>query len=159
MDDRALPVDDPDGWDVLHRPGSSDAHWSTDNVGEAAPGVHTPLSWSMWGPTGDGMPRAIAHAMGAFSDEDRRTCPPGVQPLLIELTKLVEAGGVEDGGVLSGSGGAEMAIIGDIWKASRDELTIDDVLANHGFHGPFEGEVMSRVWREEPAPLARMIDE
>jgi pyruvate,water dikinase len=76
---------------------------------------------------------------------------------LVELTKLVERAGVGDVGALSGTGGAEMAIISDIWLASRGVLTIGDVVASHGFHGPFEGEVSSRVWREDPAPLERMI--
>ncbi|MDT7776017.1 MAG: rifampicin phosphotransferase [Pseudonocardiales bacterium] len=266
-----------EAWDTLHDPGSPDEHWSTDNVGEAAPGVLTPLSWSMWGATGDRMPREIAFRMGMFSAADRRDFPrivrpfygriamrmeylgavgdrmPGatgedavrslfgrvpetmtfapsrarypvvayrmpramlgtpravravaaetdawwrtqiarlpalttegartvladavarfdetltihslgllavMQPLLVELTKLVERAGVGDVGALSGSGGAEMAIIEDIWEASRGRITVDDVIANHGFHGPLEGEASSRVWREDPAPLIRMI--
>jgi pyruvate,water dikinase len=267
-----------ESWDTLHDPGDEDAHWSTDNVGEAAPGVLTPFSWSMWGPTGDGMPRRIAYSMGVFSRDDlahfplivrpfygriamrmeylaavgdrmpgaggadivlnmfgripetmtfdrtkRRwpviayklphsmlTAPRGVraaapqidawwrsqvvgvgsasladaavvlrhavaefdrmltvhslallsvvQPLLVELTKLVEQAGIGDVGALSGSGGAEMAIVTDIWNASRGIGTVADVVANHGFHGPLEGEASSRVWREDPAPLERMVD-
>jgi pyruvate,water dikinase len=81
-----------------------------------------------------------------------------VQPLLVELTKLVERTGVGDVGALSGSGGAEMAIVADIWNAARGTGTIEDVVANHGFHGPLEGEASSRVWREDPTPLARMIE-
>ena len=265
-------------WDTLHDPGSPDSHWSTDNVGEAAPGVLTPLSWSMWGATGDRMPREIAFRMGVFSALDRREFPrivrpfygriamrmeylaavgdrmPGasgrdavaslfgrvpdtmtfapsrvrypvvayklpyamattpkairavaaqtdvwwrtqiqrlpdlsqaqaqalladavrrfdevliihslgllavMQPLLVELTKLVERAGVGDVGELSGAGGAEMAIISDMWRASRGVVTADDVIANHGFHGPLEGEASSYVWREDPTPLRRMID-
>jgi hypothetical protein len=244
-----------EGWDVLHDPGPGDSHWSTDNVGEAAPGVLSPLSWSMWGATGDRMPREVAYRMGIFSAADRRRFPPivrpfygrialrmeylatmgdrmpgvdgadlvanmfgrvpetmifaptrrrypviafklpramivapgevrrrarvidawwrstiptisgltrsetvstlrdavqrfdesltwhslallaVVQPLLVELTKLVERAGVGDVGALSGTGGAEMAIISDIWLASRGVLTIGDVVASHGFHG------------------------
>jgi rifampicin phosphotransferase len=267
-----------ESWDTLHDPGPPDSHWSTDNVGEAAPGVLTPLSWSMWGVTGDRMPREIVFRMGVFSARDRREFPPIVrpfygriaiymeylalvgdrmpaasgqdavaslfgrvpdtmsfapsrarypvvacklpyamvtapkavravaaqtdvwwrtqiqrlpelslqqaqavlddavrrfdqtltihslgllavmQPLLVELTKLVERAGVGDIGELSGAGGAEMAIISDMWRASRGTLTVDDVIANHGFHGPLEGEVSSYVWREDPTPLRRMID-
>jgi len=264
-------------WDVLHDPGPPDTHWTTDNVGEAAPGVLTPLSWSLWGSVGDRMSRDIAYRIGVFSPRDRAEFPlivrpfygrialqveylarvgdrmpgvtgqdavrsmlgrvpdtitfqptrrrypvvaqrlprtmlrtPGVirtmaaetdawwraqiarlpalseaetravladgvrtfdrtlslhslgliavvQPLLVELTKLVEQAGVGDVGKLSGSGGAEMAIISDIWRASRGELSIAEVIANHGFHGPLEGEVSSRVWREDPEPLQQMI--
>lgn len=265
-------------WDVLHDPDPADAHWSTDNVGEAAPGVLTPLSWSLWGTMGDRAPREVAFRLGVFSRRERRTFPrivrpyygrmsirmefvgavgdrmPGVtgpeavgslcgrvpetmafrptpkrypviaarlprsmlatpqairtaaaatdlwwrneirrlpdldleqsktvlsdamrrfdetltihslgllaimQPLLVALTDLVEHAGIGDIGALSGSGGAEMAIIEDIWKASRGELSVGDVVANHGFHGPLEGEVSSLVWREDPTPLERMID-
>ena len=42
-----------------------------------------------------------------------------VQPLLVQLTNLVAQVGVGDVGALSGSGGAEMAIVSDIWNASR----------------------------------------
>jgi phosphohistidine swiveling domain-containing protein len=265
-------------WDTLHDPGPSQAHWSTDNVGEAAPGVLSPFSWSMWGRTGDAMPRRIAHRMGVFSDSDLKDFPPivrpfygriamrmeylaaigdrmpgasgadivanmfgrvpetmtfdmtrrrypviayklpramvtapravrreapivdawwrsevakmdslqmpaavaalreavsrfdyiltihslallsVVQPLLVELTKLVEATGVSEVGALSGTGGAEMAIVRDIWNASRGIGSVADVAANHGFHGPLEGEASSRVWREDPAPLERMLE-
>jgi phosphohistidine swiveling domain-containing protein len=264
-------------WDVLHSPDLADSHWSTDNVGEAAPGVLTPLSWSMWGMTGDRMPREVAYRMGVFSAAERRQFPPivrpfygrialrmeylatvgdrmpgvdgadlvanmfgrvpdtmnfaptmrrypvivyrlpraivaaprqvrrraavidawwrssiaalpdlsrsecvaalrdavgrfdesltwhslallaVVQPMLVQLTKLVERAGVGDVGVLSGTGGAEMAIVSDIWLASRGAMTVAEVAANHGFHGPLEGEVSSRVWREDRAPLERMI--
>jgi phosphohistidine swiveling domain-containing protein len=269
--------------DPLHTPGSADSHWSTDNVGEAAPGVLTPLSASIWADIGDRMPRRIAYAMGVFdraardgplagedpivrmfygriamrmeylatvgdrmpgtNGEDtvrglfgrvpetmtfapsaRRypvvawrlpiamlTAPRGVrtlapqidawwrsqiarlpgldlagaialfkdalerfdrtitvhtlallsalQPLLDGVTKLVERTGVGDVGSLSGTGGAEMAIVGDIWRASRGQLTVAQVIAAHGFHGPLEGEISSRVWREDPAPLERMVGE
>ena len=32
----------------LHKPGAPETHWTTDNVGEALPGVATPLGWSVW---------------------------------------------------------------------------------------------------------------
>ncbi|MDQ1500079.1 MAG: rifampicin phosphotransferase, partial [Actinomycetota bacterium] len=266
-----------EAWDVLHDPDTAEAHWSTDNVGEAAPGVLTPLSWSLWGTIGDRAPRDVAYRLGVFSRRDRRTFPdivrpfygrialrvefvgtvgdrmPGVtgqeavrslcgrvpetmsfrptskrypvivgrlprtmlatpqairtvaaetdrwwrsqirrlpdlneaearvvlsdaarrfdetltvhslgllaimQPLLVALTGLVDRAGIGDVGALSGSGGAEMAIIEDIWKASRGDVSVQDVVANHGFHGPLEGEISSLVWREDPAPLERMI--
>ena len=266
-----------EAWDVLHEPDTTDGHWSTDNVGEAAPGVLTPLSWSIWRTVGDRAPREVAFRLGAFSRRDRRDFPdiirpfygriairmefvgligdrmPGVtgeeavrslcgrvpetmtftptgkrypaiagklprsmfttpaairtmagetdrwwrdqihrlgdltlgqsrmvlaeavrrfdetltihslgllaimQPLLVAVTELVDRAGIGDIGGLSGSGGAEMAIIEDIWKASRGELGVEDVIANHGFHGPLEGEISSFVWRERSAPLDRMI--
>jgi pyruvate,water dikinase len=81
-----------------------------------------------------------------------------ITPLINALSGLVKRTGVGDIGVLSGSGGAEMAMIADIWKASRGELTLQQVIANQGFHGPLEGEISSRVWREDPTPLAAVIE-
>jgi pyruvate,water dikinase len=82
-----------------------------------------------------------------------------VQPLFDALSRTVEAAGVGDVSVLSGTGGAEMAVISDIWAASRGRLTLEQVVANHGFHGPVEGELSSRVWREDPAPLRKLVDQ
>src|SRR6516162_376007 len=50
-----------------------------------------------------------------------------------------------------------MAVVEDIWLASRKRLTLSDVIARHGFHGPLEGDVAARVWREDAEPLRRMI--
>jgi phosphohistidine swiveling domain-containing protein len=80
-----------------------------------------------------------------------------VQPLYDAVEKLIAQTGVGDIGVLSGSGGAEMAVIADIWRASRGELTLEHVVARHGFHGPGEGELSSVVWREDATPLGRLI--
>jgi rifampicin phosphotransferase len=269
-------------WDNLNFTEPQDYYWTTDNVGEAAPGVQTPLSGSFWAGVGDSMPRRIAHSMGVFSraeleppteaelyatlfygrlamrleylaevgdrfpgmtgqdavkglfakvPEDMSFHPTkrrypviavklpvafmfadrrvraladetdswwreripqlgtlsreqasawlweawlrydrcivthslgllaSVQPMYDALSKLVEGAGVGDVGVLSGTGGAEMAIVTDIWRAAQGEITLEDVIANHGFHGPMEGEVSSRVWREDPAPLERLISE
>jgi pyruvate,water dikinase len=81
-----------------------------------------------------------------------------VQPLYDTVQKLIAAAGVGDIAVLSGTGGAEMAVIADIWRASHGELSIADVVANHGFHGPNEGELSSVVWREDDAPLRKLIE-
>ena len=53
-----------------------------------------------------------------------------ITPLINALTALITRSGVGDVGVLSGTGGAEMAMIDDIWKASRGALTLDQVVAN-----------------------------
>jgi pyruvate,water dikinase len=51
-----------------------------------------------------------------------------------------------------------MAVVSDIWKASRGEIAIEDDVRNHGFHGPGEGEISSRVWRDDDAPLRRVVE-
>jgi pyruvate,water dikinase len=80
-----------------------------------------------------------------------------VQPLYDAVVKLTAETGVGEIGVLSGTGGAEMAVIADIWRASRGEITVEQVSAQHGFHGPGEGEISSTVWREDDAPLRHLI--
>ncbi|CDO90331.1 hypothetical protein AWC29_26190 [Mycobacterium triplex] len=271
-----------DAWDPLHQPGRDETHWSTVNVGEALPGVATPLGWTIWSDIGDRMCRDLSYAIGVFDAAERKQPPPGpdriittffgriamrsewlavvgdrmpgttgevaiagmlgeappsmtfaptmrrypviahrlphaalamprtvrrlapqidawwrteiprlagcdlagavaifdgatrrfsetmtahgialfaaITPLINALTTLVKRTGVGDVGVLSGTGGAEMAMIDDIWKASRGALTLEQVIANHGFHGPLEGEISSRVWREDPSPLAAVIE-
>jgi phosphohistidine swiveling domain-containing protein len=279
----ALRFDPAERWDNMNCPSRPETHWSTDNVGEAAPGVLSPLGASIWGYFGEKSTRATFIAIGGLTPgeaevpeqlEDRvvslfygrialrvellttlgdrlpgtsgqdmaksifgsvpedieyhptiryyprigwklsrtflgmpkrlRTEPPrfhrwwqssiaqladanldGARRMLLEaqeqfyaalvlqsiavvgnaqiiyeaLNAVIEQAGTGDFGVLSGTGGAEMAVIADIWRASQGELTVEQVINEHGFHGPLEGEVSSTVWREDPAPLQRMIAE
>ena len=80
------------------------------------------------------------------------------QPIFDMLERLVKRAGVGDLAVLSGTGGAEMSVVGDIWKASRGQIAVEDVVRNHGFHGPGEGEISSRVWRDDDTPLRRIVE-
>src|SRR5437764_1958066 len=81
-----------------------------------------------------------------------------VQPLFDAISQLVERTGVGDVGVLSGSGGAEMAVVSDIWNTAHGRLPMDELVRRHGFHGPAEGELSSSVWRENPTPLRRLVE-
>lgn len=82
-----------------------------------------------------------------------------VQPLYEAIEKLVKETGVGDTGVFSGSGSPEVAgLINSIWKASRRELSVDEVQRLYGYHGPAEGELQSRTWREDPGPLIALVD-
>jgi rifampicin phosphotransferase len=269
-----------DDWDPLHLPGAPELHWSRDNVGEAIPGVASPLGWSIWGSVGDRETREVAYRLGAMSRRERDSSTPDreimhifygraaiqieyvatlgdrlpgttgqdavkgllgevpedmsfrptnrrypiiawrlpwvfvtsprrvrrlaaetdswwqaqikalpardlaasratfqdavgrfeqaltihtvcllsvVQPLYQALAELIETAGVGELAVLSGSGGAEMAIVSDLWRASRGEIDLDEVVCNHGFHGPMEGEISSRVWREDRSSLERVL--
>ena len=83
-----------------------------------------------------------------------------MQALYEAVRQLVETAGAGDLSTLTGaSGGAEMAVINDIWRASRRQIEPAEVVRNHGFHGPDEGELSSRVWREDDSPLRRMIEQ
>jgi pyruvate,water dikinase len=94
---------------------------------------------------------AVLHGLVLFSV---------VQPLYAALTQLVDKAGVGDVATLSGAFGVETGeMITDLWDVSRGRLTVERVAAEHGFHGPLEGEMSSRVWREDDAPLRRMVAE
>src|ERR1700730_7411301 len=109
-------------WDTLHDPGPSQAHWSTDNVGEAAPGVLTPFSWSMWGKTGDSMPRRIAHLMGVFSDNDLKNFPPIVRPFYGRVAMRMEYLAAV-GDRMPGASGAD--IVANMFGRVPETMTFD----------------------------------
>ena len=266
---------------VLHAPGRDDTHWSTANVGEAVPGVTTPLCWSVWETACDSGLREMSYQLGIFNRQERagphpgedpivscfygriamsmdwlgcvgdrmpgttgpqtietvlghvpstmtfaptirrypvvagrlpvtgirttraiRALAPGVHewwsrettalasadettaievfraalprfrhvlrvhavglfgvisPLVQTVQKLVERAGVGDVGALSGTGGAEMKLIEDLWAASRGDLSALEVARRQGYHGLRAGELSSRVWREDPTALEHII--
>ncbi|HEY2060443.1 MAG TPA: PEP-utilizing enzyme [Amycolatopsis sp.] len=273
--------------DPLHSPSDPDTFWSTTNVGEAFPGVVTPLSWSLCAPGVEvgirdsyarvgALPRrevrvpdraedrliSVFHGRGALNvnffcrmgahlpgstpdaiarqflgelpasipvrstrrrrpvvavkmphaqatiraDVLRRTAPVkdwwrqwtlrldtldlagslaalldaravftemlrvqaaglfvGVQPVYDRLTALVERADLtpeQVNAVVGGQGEhAETDLIHDLWQLGRDRITLADFLAEHGYHGPHEGEASSRVWREDPAPVLKLAEQ
>jgi pyruvate,water dikinase len=52
---------------------------------------------------------------------------------------------------------AETATVTDLWDLSRDRITEAEFLRRHGYHGPNEGELASRSWREDPTPLESLL--
>ncbi|HTK63903.1 MAG TPA: PEP-utilizing enzyme [Pseudonocardia sp.] len=80
-----------------------------------------------------------------------------IQPLYDALGALVVRAGVGEVALLSGVGGAETHVVNDIWRASRSRITVEDVVRAHGFHGPLEGEISGRVWREDDSPLRTLV--
>ena len=271
-------------WDVLNDPSDPGLHWTTGNIGEAVPGVQTPLSWSLWGPTIEAGMRLSMRDMGAFSEAESRMPPKGrqlcqvfygrgalsvellarlgdrmpgttgqqvatgvygeapdtidyrptrrrypiiaaavpyqmariatrlhaargqsqllwpaqtgaaakfslpaaqrvfaeasdrfkacvylqslalfcaVQPMYQALAGLSDRTGVGDPNSLaSGYGGVpETEVVADLWRTSRGEIELAQVVAKHGFHGPAEGELSGRVWREDDSPLRRLVND
>ena len=83
-----------------------------------------------------------------------------VQPVHDALVKTVEQAGAGDVSALTAPiGGAEAAVIHDLWEASRGRGSVASVVERHGFHGPREGELSSRVWRENDRPVRRLIEQ
>ena len=53
---------------------------------------------------------------------------------------------------------AEARLAEDLWAVAHSQLTEAEFLRRHGFHGPDEGELSARSWREDPAPLRATLD-
>lgn len=92
----------------------------------------------------------VAQCVGVFA---------AVQPVHDVLVRTVEAIGGDVSTLTAPVGGAETAVISDLWAASRGLGTVAEVVADHGFHGPLEGELRSRVWREDDRPVRRMVEQ
>jgi phosphohistidine swiveling domain-containing protein len=82
-----------------------------------------------------------------------------LQPVYEQLNRLVESVGMGDpNGLMSGYGShAESAVVEDLWLVAHGELELAEVVRRHGYHGPNEGELSATVWREDPAPLQRLL--
>ena len=52
----------------------------------------------------------------------------------------------------------ETQMIVDLWDVAHGRRSFPAFLADHGFHGPAEGELSSRSWREDSAPLEMLLD-
>jgi phosphohistidine swiveling domain-containing protein len=52
---------------------------------------------------------------------------------------------------------SETAVVTDLWSVSREQLSLDEFVRRHGYHGPDEGELSSRVWRINRAPLEALL--
>jgi pyruvate,water dikinase len=84
-----------------------------------------------------------------------------VQPMYDAVTRLAVKSGLADAVALTtGYGGVpEAAMVTEIWRCSRGELPIEEIIRRFGQHGPREGELSGRVWREDDTPLQRMIEQ
>jgi phosphohistidine swiveling domain-containing protein len=61
--------------------------------------------------------------------------------------------------LLTGLGGVEeIGLAGELWRVARGSLPLDAFLSRHGYHGPDEGEISSRSWREDPRPLEALFE-
>ncbi|MGV9293719.1 PEP-utilizing enzyme [Amycolatopsis sp. NPDC003676] len=87
----------------------------------------------------------------------------GVQPVYDRLNALIDRAELtaeQANAVVGGQGDhAETELIHDLWKLGRDQITMPEFLACHGYHGPDEGEVSSRTWREDPAPVRQLAEQ
>jgi len=85
-----------------------------------------------------------------------------VQPAFDQLLRLAAASGQPElaAKMTAGQGShVEVAMIEDLWAVSRGQRSLDAFLAAHGYHGPREGEISARVWREDPRPVQSLVDQ
>ncbi|NKQ54189.1 phosphoenolpyruvate-utilizing protein [Amycolatopsis sp. K13G38] len=83
-----------------------------------------------------------------------------IQPVYEQLTNAAKAAGTDPAVLLRGQGShEESAVLDDLWAVSRDKLDLETFLGRHGYHGPGEGELSTVVWRENPAPVLRLIEQ
>ena len=52
----------------------------------------------------------------------------------------------------------ETRMITELWEVAHGRRTMDAFLSEHGFHGPAEGELSSKSWREDQKPLAALLE-
>ena len=82
-----------------------------------------------------------------------------IQLVYDQVSVLAAKAGVDLAALTSGQGShEETAVIDDLWAVSRDRLSLDDFVARHGYHGPFEGELSGVSWREDQTPLLKMAE-
>lgn len=115
-----------------------------------------------------GSTRDLAGAREAFRDAIRRLehllRPHIVVSMLAQgtfdqLRRLCAQAGMTGAELRLVRGGDvhEADTIRDLWSVAHDRLSLDAFLARHGFHGPLEGQLHSRSWREDPSPVNALL--
>jgi pyruvate,water dikinase len=125
--------------------------WWTEQIA-AIPSRSVPEAQAL---VAEGMDR-FAQALG----QQAIMAAGAIQPIFEQLTTISAAAGVDPSVLLRGHGSHEESVVlEDMWQVSRERISLATFLTRHGYHGPGEGEVSARVWREEPAPVVRLVDQ
>ncbi len=99
--------------------------------------------------------RRFAASM-ALHAQSRFLLPAAEKPVVDAYTKVGRPELARD--LLSAFGGvAETAMADALWQVAHGQLTEAEFLAAYGFHGPNEGNVYTRSWREEPQRVAALV--
>ncbi len=81
-----------------------------------------------------------------------------IQGVYDQLARLAAAAGVDSAPLMIGQGShEETAVVEDLWAMSRGRFDLERFLDRHGYHGPGEGEISGRVWREDPGPIEALL--
>ncbi|MGH8975127.1 MAG: PEP-utilizing enzyme [Acidimicrobiia bacterium] len=109
-----------------------------------------------------GARRQLAGAAQRFAEtlaQQATNVACGIQPVYEQLSLLATRVDMDGAKLMTGHGShEETAVIDDLWALSRDRITLDEFLARHGYHGPNEGEISGMVWREDPAPVEKLVE-
>ncbi len=118
----------------------------------------------------DEPPRTLAQAQALYGDAAQRFIDVGVYhaiasllassllDALVDLAQRAVGNRAVAMDLATGYGGMEETeLIEDICAAAAGRLDIAELIRRHGYHGPDEGELSSRAWREDPAPLQSVI--
>jgi phosphohistidine swiveling domain-containing protein len=82
------------------------------------------------------------------------------QGIYDQVSKLAAAAGLPglENRLMTGFGGfEETKLMRELWAVSRARRPLADFLDSHGYHGPSEGEISSRSWREDRAPVEQLL--
>jgi len=82
------------------------------------------------------------------------------QGMFDQVCRLARQAGAEglETELVTGYGGLEeSALAGDLGRVAADELPLEGFLRRHGFHGPGEGELSGRSWREDRRPVEDLL--
>lgn len=117
---------------------------------------------------------SLEQALGLLRDAQRRLEPVLLRHILLtmitqaafERVRDLAAGAGRPGAELdlvSSSGGTdESRLVEALWALSRTQSVTDNgmstFLAKYGYHGPDEGHLNGRVWREDPTPVRELVD-
>lgn len=118
----------------------------------------------------DAPPADLAAAQRLIRDAAERFANVGVEHTVVSmigpqfldtLSDLAEeaTGDRSLGMVLAtGYGGMEeTTIIKDLWACSQGRLELTEIQRRHGFHGPDEGRLDTRSWREDTTPVETIL--
>jgi pyruvate,water dikinase len=114
--------------------------------------------------------RDLAQTKAALDDARQEMCAMtaiqaravfvGVQAIYDQLLALIAKTDItpEQGNALMAGQGshAETEIIADLWALGRDQMSLDAFNDKHGYHGLGEGQLIAKMWREDPEPVLRL---
>jgi pyruvate,water dikinase len=113
----------------------------------------------------DRPPAGVAEGLAVLCEGSRRYIPVMrahcivtllAQAFYDQLAKLCAAAGMEgrERTLVSGYGGMEeSAVVADVREMASGQVTEREFVSRHGYHGPGEGDVSSRSWREDLTPI------